>query len=297
MEIGIAIVIATSIFLILLPKRIFRGKNLFKRLIINHTAMHTLNHLENQSFKKLLSMARKVSPLVSFNLLPSNNEKIKINLLLSGIDKSISTEDIIALKKFSSLVCLGFFMLLFVIDPSTSMFLVVGVVAVIGYYIPDNMLYGRAKKRQWNIQKELPATLTTLAIITDAGLNLFQAMERLSQENSNELSKELKLTVDDIKIGMSQKEAFERFAQRCSIEEVHYFISAVLQGLQKGSSGLTQIIRQQAEESWDKRKKKAKELAGRASIKLFLPLLLMVFPAFMIFLMGPMIFSLSAFFK
>lgn len=297
MEILIASLVAICIFLVLMPRGSLKHKNIYKDFKTNVLQQTQYQEVENKNLKRLLKMAYKINPVISFSFLPLDGEKLKKELVLAGLNKKISYYDVIALKKLSAVICLSIFSFYFLLAPSILMLTLVCVVMVMGYYIPDNMIHGRATKRQWQIQKELPSTLTNLAVITDAGLNLFQAIETLSQNNTGELAKELRITVEDIKLGMSQQEAFERFAQRCNIEEVHYFISALLQGLKKGNSGLTQIIRGQADESWDKRKKKAKELAGKASIKLFLPLLLLVFPAFIIFLMGPMMFSLVEFFK
>ena len=297
MEIFVASLVAISIFLLLMPKGSLRHKNIYKEFTTNELTKIQYQEIENKRLKKLLQMAYKIDSVISLSFLPVNKERLKKELTLAGLNKVISYHDIIALKKLSAFICLSIFTFYFIVAPSTLMMILVVGVTIMGYYVPDNIIHGRATKRQWKIQKELPSTLTNLAIITDAGLNLFQAIETLSKSNNGELSKELRITVEDINLGMSQQEAFERFAERCSIEEVHYFISALLQGLKKGNSGLTQIIRGQADESWDKRKKKAKELGGKASIKLFLPLLLLVFPAFVIFLMGPMMFSLIEFFK
>jgi len=138
----------------------------------------------------------------------------------------------------------------------------------------------------------VPYVLFLFTILTKAGLKITQALEENGRSSKNTLSLEISKVNDDIRMGISPQIALEGFAQRVDIDEINYFVSSLMQGLDKGSSGISKVIKMHAKESWETRKSLAKELAEKASMKLFLPLLLLVLPAMVIFLLGPMIFSM-----
>ena len=102
--------------------------------------------------------------------------------------------------------------------------------------------------------------------------------------------------IEEIEMGISRKEAFERLAERIDIFEVTMFTSSIVQSIEKGSMGIVEVLKKQSDEMWNHRKELTRELAEKASIKLFFPLLLFVLPAMMIFLLSPAIFSLKEFF-
>jgi len=260
------------------------------------TSLHTTKY--DEAFWGIcIKWAKKLERVIPITIKSKNEEKIMNKIIHAGMQKRLTVEDIQSVKALFLLVVIIYFTLIFIITfEAINLFL--GIIAIgIAFYSPEYLITIRAKNRQLKISHELPNILTSLAIITDAGLNLIPAIEVIVKQSRGEFLKELYKVLEDIQIGISQKEAFLRLSYRCNIEEVNYFVSALLQGFEKGNSGLTRIIRQQADECWQKRKYKAKELAEKASMKLFLPLLLMVFPAFGIFLVGPMIFSLVKLFS
>lgn len=246
-----------------------------------------------------IKVARKLEQLVPLPKKTMNREKLQDKINYAGMQKVISVEDVQAVRNMYLLAAVLYFAFLYLLTQSPLQLALGLAASLLAFYIPESAISIRAKKRQEQISHELPGFLTSLAIITDAGLNLVPAIEVLVRQDKGkgEFLKEMGKAMEEIQIGISQPEAFTRLSDRCNVEEIHYFISALLQGIEKGNAGLTLIIRQQAEESWQKRKYKAKEIAEKASMKLFLPLLCMVFPAFAIFLIGPMIFSLMNLFK
>lgn len=291
----ILICLFTFIFVlcITLPKEIFsRQKRLQHLLHENRRWIEGVIHYENQIFHSLILFARYTRKILYFKVSNAAKEKIEKNLVYSGLQSKITIEDFIGLQYVSAGVCIVYFGFLYIIHPSFSKFIYALLAVLLGYFFPLEWIKIKAKNRQWAIQKETPSILTSMAIITDAGLNLLQAVEEITKRHHGELAGEFKKTLEDIKIGISQKEAFERLCERCTVEEIHAFVSTIIQAIEKGNSGITVLIRKQAEESWESRKQKAKELAGKASLRLFFPLLLLVFPAFIIFLVGPIIFSI-----
>lgn len=281
---------------IFMPEHIGKKKNPYdvirkneKKKVLGHTGEE-----DSKIWKKVIKLARKLERLIPMKISPEREEKKQKKINYAGLGKVILVEDLLAVKLLFFLVTGIYFCFLFLVTKNSTILLLGLFASLLGYYAPESIIDRKAKKRKEAMNRELPNVLTSLAIVTDAGLNLVPALEILVKQSKgkSELLGEMKRAIDEINIGISQKEAFLRMSNRCDVEEVRYFISALIQGIEKGNSGLTKVIRTQAEESWQKRKFKAKELAEKASMKLFLPLLCMVFPAFAIFLVGPMIFSL-----
>ena len=226
-------------------------------------------------------------------------EKITKNITYAGMQGFLFPEDISTVRVLTLILVFLYFAILYAASGDPINFLLGIPACILGFFLPETLLRISAERRQNEIGREFPGMITSLAIITDAGLNLIPAIETLvnQQREHSFFADELNRALEEIKIGIPQKEVFVMLSARTNVEEVRFFVSALIQGLEKGSSGMTDIIRTQANESWQKRKLRAKELADKASIKLFLPLLLLVFPAFAIFLMGPMIFQLIELFS
>jgi predicted nucleotidyltransferase len=98
-------------------------------------------------------------------------------------------------------------------------------------------------------------------------------------------------TINELKLGMSENSAYEQYGRRIGLIPYIKFSSLLLQNRKKGNRGFTELLRQEAMESFEDRKEMAKRLGEEAGTKLLAPmmfLLLIVFliimiPAFMAF--------------
>ncbi len=77
----------------------------------------------------------------------------------------------------------------------------------------------------------------------------------------------------------------------------HTFIFALVQAQEKGASGIADTLRSQSEEIWNTKKARAEEMGEKASSKIFLSLLIFVFPAFFIFILGPALIDIMRMFN
>ncbi len=173
--------------------------------------------------------------------------------------------------------------------------LFVSLLPVISFIWPDLWLKERMRNREHQIRSELPFALNSIAIMTDAGLDLFQAIGETCRMKNGVLINELNRMLGESQSGFSRKDALLRMGDRLSVAEVSLFTSALSQALDKGASGITLVLKQQADELWNARKYSAKELAEKASMKLFMPMLLLVLPALLIYLLAPAGFILMDF--
>lgn len=212
---------------------------------------------------------------------------IKQHLLEAGLDRKFSPQDFRGLKLFCTVISFGYLILLLITKPSLpSIFIGVGVI-YLAFKLPDEWIKRRARRRKAAIAQELPVVLNTLAIVTEAGLNLIPAIQEVCLRERGVLINELSLTLQEIAMGQAQGVAFVAMAKRCGEPELARFVSILVQGLEKGSSGVVKILKSQARECWLNRRKHAEELAQKASFKLFLPLLIFFFPAMAMLVLGP----------
>jgi tight adherence protein C len=276
---------------------------MFPTKYLHNTVNIILSKQKTQHVLDTSSLTNKVKPLITFVIFiyridefsPKWN-KYRESVKVAGLDKSFKLEQLIGLKYLSMTIIALYFILLSISQSSLAMLILGFIVAGIGFYLPDQWLKLRVKKRRSEIQKEIPSILISLAVTTDAGLSLFQAIEEVCKRKSGALTHELQKTLQEITVGIPQKEAFENLANRVLVEELTLFVSVLIQTIEKGSAGITIILRDQANLAWVKRKSKARELGEKASIKLFLPLIGFILPALMIFLIVPAIFSILKFF-
>lgn len=210
----------------------------------------------------------------------------------SGFLRQYAMEDFIAMKVIASFVACIYFGLLAVGNGSPFMYYMTIAAALGFYYLPDSLIKTAIRRRKERIEREMPMFLNTLAIMTDSGLNLLSALEQQTSRSDGLLADEFRKTLEEIRLGISQVEAFQRMSERCDVPDLSLFLSAIVQGIEKGASGLTVIIREQAQDIWTRRKQEAVALGEKASFKLFFPMLLLVFPALLIFLIGPAVLSI-----
>ncbi len=157
---------------------------------------------------------------------------------------------------------------------------------VIGYLMPGIWLGQQIKKRKHNIVKALPDALDLLTISVEAGLAFDSALQRVSEKWDNELSKEFRRMLTDVRLGRSSREALKEMAARCGVDDVQSFIAAVIQAQQLGVS-IGKILRVQSDQMRIRRRQRAEEAAQKAPIKMLFPMVFLIFPALFVVILGP----------
>ena len=79
-----------------------------------------------------------------------------------------------------------------------------------GYLLPGIWLGQQMKKRKKNILKSLPDSLDLLCISVEAGLSFDQALGRVSEKWDNELCREFKRMLTDVRLGRARESAEDR---------------------------------------------------------------------------------------
>jgi len=161
--------------------------------------------------------------------------------------------------------------------------------AAIGWIAPAFYVGNRVKARQLEIQRALPDALDMLVVCVEAGLGLNQALVRVSEEVdrvSPVLSEQLVMVNLEIRAGTGREEALRRLADRTGVPEVSSLVSMLIQTDRFGTS-IAQALRVQADTLRTKRRQRAEEAAAKTTIKLVFPLVLFIFPAMFVVILGP----------
>jgi tight adherence protein C len=166
---------------------------------------------------------------------------------------------------------------------------VAGLAAAIGYLIPGMLLSRQIAKRKLAIQNGLPDALDLLIVCVEAGSGLDQAIAKVTEElqlTYPALSEELRTVGTEIRAGKTRTEAFKSFATRTKVDDVQSLVALLVQTDKFGTS-IAQALRTHAETSRTKRRQRAEERAGKVGVKLVFPLVLFLFPALYIVILGP----------
>jgi tight adherence protein C len=168
-------------------------------------------------------------------------------------------------------------------------FLLIAIFAALGAQMPQTILQRQMKKRQKVIENGLPDALDLLIVCLEAGSPIDLAIVRVSDELAlayPALSEELRLVNTETRAGKRRVDAFRSFAERTSVEDVRALVAMLVQTDRFGTS-IAQALRIQADTSRTKRRQRAEERAAKIGVKLVFPLVLFLFPAFFVVVLGP----------
>jgi len=165
--------------------------------------------------------------------------------------------------------------------------------AAIGYLLPGLALGRLTERRKREIREGLPDALDLFIVCVEAGCGLDQAIVKASDElglTYPSLAYELRLITTEVRAGKSRMEAFKNFAARTLVDDVQSLVALLVQTDKFGTS-IAQALRTHAETSRIKRRQDAEERAGKIGVKLVFPLVLFLFPALYIVILGPAVIS------
>jgi tight adherence protein C len=166
---------------------------------------------------------------------------------------------------------------------------VYGAALGLGFLGPDFWLGRQIKKRQDKIRRGLPDVLDLLIICIEAGLSLDQSTARAAQELAKaqpEMCDELTIVVLEQRAGRPRGEAWKHLAERTDLDCVRSLVSMLIQSEQLGTS-IGKTLRTHSDTLRVQRVQAVEEAAAKLTIKLLFPLVLFIFPALFVVVLGP----------
>jgi tight adherence protein C len=212
---------------------------------------------------------------------------LRRNLMLGGHPgDTYALERTLVLKVLMGIVgfLLGYALLT---DLASAQRLVVSLLmAALGFFLPDIFVSRRGRKRQEQIQLEMPDTLDQLTMSVEAGLGFEAALTRAARAGDGPFAQEIHRTLREIQLGISRPQALQNLADRTDVPDLDSFVLAVVQS-EKYGIGIGQVLRVQSDELREKRRQRAEERALKIPVKIIFPLAFCIFPAIFIILLGP----------
>lgn len=163
------------------------------------------------------------------------------------------------------------------------------VLGVVGFYLPTFFMGYRQSQRYREIQSALPDALDLMVVRVEAGLGLGAALQRVGQElrlACPQLSDELALVNQEMQTGLSRMDSLRNLAERTGVEEIYSLVAMLIQTDRLGTS-IAMSLRAHADSMRTRRRQRAEQMARKAAIKLAFPLVLLIFPALLVCILGP----------
>ncbi len=176
--------------------------------------------------------------------------------------------------------------------PAALAAIVMGVIAACGYATPIVLLNQKARLRQNLFRRQFPNALDILTVAVDAGLDLRSATDALlALFLPGPVRQEMSRFQHELKLGIPASQALHNIAVRIDLPEATAVLSAVSQSLVLGTR-VSDILRESSAELRRKRLLAASEEAKKATVKMTMPVILLIMPGIFLVILGPIIADL-----
>jgi tight adherence protein C len=216
-------------------------------------------------------------------------------LVSAGFDGLLSGEEFLALRLLVPLVLGAFWVLLAAgfarLDATVrDHFTLIALLGVGLFYLQPLVWLRRSiKLRHRSIQRALPFVIDLLTLSVEAGIDFMSGLQRaVERRRMDPLTEELIRMIHEIQLGASRRVALRNLSQRVNMPDMRSFAYSLIQADELGVS-IGVILRIQSDQMRQRRFDRAERLANEAPVKMLGPLMLFIFPAVFIVLLGPIL--------
>ena len=241
----------------------------------------------------LLPFISVTRPAASGNAFAVWRDMAAPKLWMAGLGDAFTPVDYIALR----LVFLIVSLLLIVLGMAAGQILICLALALLFAVYPGVWISSTIRKRQLSIMKALPNVLDLLPLSVESGRDLLSALrDILARRKVDPLGEELLRTFQEIQLGRKRTDALRALTLRVRQADLTAAINAIIQAEELGVS-IAQILHIQSDMQRNKRFMLAEKLANEASVKIIIPIILLILPAVFLVLVGPLALRAAAFFR
>ena len=131
---------------------------------------------------------------------------------------------------------------------------------------------------------DYPEITDKLTLLLGAGITVKSAWQKIvtdyeKQKNYRGIRfayEEMAKTCNEMQSGVTELESYEQFGKRCGLKAYRKLAALLTQNLRKGSKGLSELLRAEADQAFEERKAAAKKRGEEAGTKLLLPMFMML---------------------
>jgi tight adherence protein C len=158
--------------------------------------------------------------------------------------------------------------------------------ATAGFLLPDLWVMNTGSKRQDVLRRGLADALDMLTVCVEAGQGFDGAILHVAQSVEGPVAGEFARVLAEIQIGKSRGAAFSSLTARTKVPEIRTFVTALVQADRLGLP-IGGVLREQSVQMRLIRRQRAEEKAAKIPVKILMPMLLCIFPALFIVIIGP----------
>ena len=235
------------------------------------------------SLRMTLPLVKFFRPFASNEAFESRCAYLDMRLAMAGVSDVITGRDFLALRFANIFVgAVAFFLFWYLEQPLMGFML--GLLLAIS---PGMWLNGTIKRRHTEIMRALPNLLDLLTLSVEAGKDFISSLrDILAKRKHDALYEEFSRTFNEIQLGRKRSEALKDLSLRVNHADLSSVLNAIIQAEELGVS-IGELLRIQGDMLRNKRFTLAEKLANEAPVKIIIPIVLFIFPAVLIILIGP----------
>ena len=157
--------------------------------------------------------------------------------------------------------------------------LVIGT-GILMWFGQDQDLQTTCKKRRSVFRSEYATLVNSLSLYITAGMNLQKAMDYCIRDYSKRKPEKhvLRIALErlqkNLQNGYSISTALQQFAEECEDTSYKRLTGILIQGIQNGTRGITEVLEQEAEQANEEKRRQSKIKGEQASTTLIMPMML-----------------------
>jgi tight adherence protein C len=166
---------------------------------------------------------------------------------------------------------------------------------MLGSYAPELMLTRLAAKRKLRLERGFPDALDLLVVCFEAGLAMPQAITEISRvlhQSEPDIAEEFAITAAELRVLADRTVALDNLAKRTGIASLRTLTTTLGQSLRFGTS-LADSLRTLGADMRAARMARIDESAARLPVLLSLPLMLLLMPALLLVIGGPVALKIA----
>lgn len=257
-----------------------------------------LDEEEAGEFQRILAqpfLSRVVRPIAGSilsllgSVLPGHyRDQVHLQLIHAGLAGQFRAEEIITLRVLGGVggLLVGLLNLATGTIGGGMGLLVLVLLPVVGAQLPQSWLDRKVEARRDVIRRDLPDTLDLMAISVEAGVGFEGALGVVCDNFTSPLADEFARTLREMELGLPRREALHNLKKRTEVPELSNFVLTLTQADALGMP-VGRVLKTSAEEMRTKRQQWAREKAAKLPVKILFPLVLFIFPAIFVVLLGP----------
>ena len=219
-------------------------------------------------------------------------EKLALQLRKAGMHISTGSFNYLKLAVMVVGIILSVGIGLLLKDVTSYYIMIIIVGSMLSALSPTLVLNAKIKNHQNAIRAQLPDTLDLLSVCMEAGLSFDASLLKVSERMEGPLIDELVTVFRQIQLGKSRNDALKTLSDSTDVSELKTFISAVIQANTLGIP-ITNVLAAQSEQLRIAKREQIKEKAAKVPSKMTIPTVLLILPAIICVIMGPVVIQVK----